>query len=170
MLLTASYLPELVHTQCERDIYLFCRAIELIYLMCELESSVVFVEHAERVFNEASQDFKELKLRISDQLLFQSYIEVCRLDLFALDSPSESNAPVTPLLVVQESPVEEIDHLSIAWDVPSFKLDYSRHLPDEGAAPGCAERMLSPGVMRLPAVLRSLQHCNSGVCTCSVTK
>lgn len=55
---------------------IMCRAIELIYLMCELESSVVFVEHAERVFSEASQDFKELKLRISDQLLFQSYIEV----------------------------------------------------------------------------------------------
>lgn len=58
--------------------------------MCELESSVVFVEHAERVFNEASQDFRELKLRISDQLLFQSYIEVCVLDLLALDSSNDS--------------------------------------------------------------------------------
>lgn len=53
------------------------RAIELIYLMCELESSVIFVEHAERVFSEASQDFGELKRRVADQLLFQSYIEVC---------------------------------------------------------------------------------------------
>jgi hypothetical protein len=53
-----------------------CRAVELIYLMCELESSVIFVDHAARVFNEASEDFKELKLRIQDQLRFQSYIEV----------------------------------------------------------------------------------------------
>lgn len=45
---------------------------------------------------------------------------------------------------VQESPGDlEIDQLSIAWDVPSFKLDYSRHLPDEGAAPGYADRVLS---------------------------
>lgn len=52
-----------------------CRAIELIYLMCELESSVVFVDHAARVFKEASENFEELKLRIQDQLRFQSYIE-----------------------------------------------------------------------------------------------
>jgi hypothetical protein len=52
------------------------RAIELIYLVCEKESSVVFVDHAARVFNEASEDFKELKLRIQDQLRFQSYLKV----------------------------------------------------------------------------------------------
>lgn len=52
-----------------------CRAIELIYLMCELESSVVFVDHAARVFKEASENFEELKLRIQDQLRFQSYVE-----------------------------------------------------------------------------------------------
>jgi len=55
--------------------YTPCRAIELIYLMCELESSVVFVDHAARVFKEASENFEELKLRIQDQLRFQSYIE-----------------------------------------------------------------------------------------------
>eukprot|EP00892_Ulva_mutabilis_P010864 jgi/Ulvmu1/814/UM010_0188.1 len=80
------------------------QAIELIYLMCELESSVVFVDHAARVFKEASENFEELKLRIQDQLRFQSYIE--------------------------ES---QVDHLSIAWEVPSFKQDYSRNVPEEGA-------------------------------------
>jgi hypothetical protein len=27
-----------------------------------------------------------------------------------------------------------VDHLSIAWEVPSFKQNYSRNVPDEGSA------------------------------------
>ena len=53
-----------------------CRAIEIIYLMCELQSSVVHVDHAARVFREASLDFHSLKDRVQNQLLFETYMHV----------------------------------------------------------------------------------------------
>lgn len=109
-----------------------CRAIELIYLMCELESSVVFVDHAARVFKEASENFEELKLRIQDQLRFQSYIEACPQgcpDNFQSSQALEQLSDFAYRVALQES---QVDHLSIAWEVPSFKQDYSRNVPEEG--------------------------------------
>lgn len=51
----------------------------MIYLMCELRSSVVHVDHAARVFKEACDDFSWLKDRIQNQLLFESYMQVCAI-------------------------------------------------------------------------------------------
>jgi hypothetical protein len=48
----------------------------MIYLMCELQSSVVHVDHAARVFREACDDFSWLEKRIQSQLLFETYIQV----------------------------------------------------------------------------------------------
>jgi hypothetical protein len=53
-----------------------CRAIETIYVICELKSSVVHVEHAARVFKEACEDFSFLKDRVKNQLLFEAYVQV----------------------------------------------------------------------------------------------
>lgn len=44
--------------------------------MCELQSSVVHVDHAARVFREASFDFRSLKDRVQNQLLFETYMHV----------------------------------------------------------------------------------------------